>query len=544
LSSFALYFRTLRHLRPIQILARAWVRLPHSFPDLRAAPATRAMSGHYQSPISPAASLLGPDLFRFLNVERRCAVASDWQAPDAPRLWTYHLHYFDDLNARAAATRVVWHENLLARWVAQNPPGRGAGWEPYPVSRRIVNCIKWAARGNTVPASFQQSLAVQTRWLLGHLEYHILGNHLFANAKALLHAGLYFDGTEAERWAARAMHILEHELDEQVLRDGGHFELSTMYQAGFLEDLLDLVNLMRAYGRQAPHSWLVAISRMRHWLGVMSHPDGEIAFFNDAAFGMMPTVSELDAYASRLELAATPNDSAPVMVLEPSGYVRVRAGLGYLVCDCAAVGADYLPGHAHADALSFELSVAGGRVFVNSGTSQYGNDAERQRQRGTAAHNTVVVDGQDSSEVWGGFRVARRSRITRRAITSAGPAVIINASHDGYRRLSGRNEHRRRWTVDESSVCIEDEISGRFTTAVAYFHLHPEIDAHVSSTTEVLLNRSGGVSLLVVFTGAAAVELLPGNWHPQFGLAVANRCIVVRFAAARLRTRISWPVAR
>jgi uncharacterized heparinase superfamily protein len=540
LNSLALYFHTVRHLRPIQIAARAWFRLHRPFPDLRMAPATRSMSGQYRSPISPAPSLLGPDNFRFLNVERRCSVASDWQSTDAAKLWIYHLHYFDDLNARDAVARVAWHENLLARWAAENPPGQGAGWDPYPVSRRIVNCVKWAARGNVVPASFQASLAVQTRWLVQRFEYHILGNHLFANAKALLHAGLYFDGAEAERWCAQALHILERELHEQVLPDGGHFELSTMYQAAILEDLLDLVNLLRAYGREVPLSWIATITRMRHWLRVMSHPDGEIAFFNDAAFDMMPNFHELEAYANRLGLSPTPSDSAPAVVLEASGYVRIRAGLAYLVCDCAAVGADHLPGHAHADALSFELSVAERRVFVNSGTSQYGTDAERQRQRGTPAHNTVVVDGQDSSEVWAGFRVARRARILRRSVTSTPLATIVEASHDGYRRLPGRNEHRRRWTVDNSSLCIEDEISGDFSSAAAYFHLHPEVDARVCSAAEVLLDRSDGGSLRAVFAGATAVEVLPGTWHPRFGVMVANRYIVARFAGAMLTTRISW----
>jgi uncharacterized heparinase superfamily protein len=372
------------------------------------------------------------------------------------------------------------------------------------------------------------------------LEYHILGNHLFANAKALLHAGLYFDGAEAERWRARAMRILERELHEQVLPDGGHFELSTMYQAAVLEDLLDLINLLHAYGRPTPPSWLAAITRMRHWLQVMSHPDGKIAFFNDAAFDMAAAFSELEAYAIRLGLPATPVESAPVVALEPSGYVRIRAGLLYLVCDCAAVGADHLPGHAHADTLSFEMSLAGRRVFVNSGTSQYGSGAERERERGTAAHNTVVVDGENSSEVWAGFRVARRARITRRTVTSTPLVTIVEGSHDGYLRLRGRNEHRRRWTVDDRSLRIEDEISGDFRSAAAYFHLHPEVEAREAGATEILLNGSNGISARVVFTGATVIELQAGTWYPSFGVVVANRCIVARFSGATLTTRISW----
>jgi uncharacterized heparinase superfamily protein len=539
LSSLTLYFHTVRHLRPIQIVARAWYRLYRPAPGLSAAPATRRAGARYVPPIAPGQTLLAADVFRLLNVERRCAVASDWQPPDASLLWIYHLHYFDDLNACDAPARALWHANLLTRWVVENPPGQGEGWDPYPVSRRIVNCVKWTARGNTLPAPVHQSLAVQTRWLAQRLEYHILGNHLFANATALVHAGLYFVGPEAERWYACGMQILERELRAQVLPDGGHFELSTMYHAAILEELLDLVNLLSAHGREPPRAWMAAITRMRTWLGVMSHPDGGIAFFNDAAFGIAPTFAEIEAYALRLGLPSTPDNASRTVLFDASGFVRIRIPPAYLVCDCAAVGADYLPGHAHADALSFELSLGEQRVLVNSGTSQYGTDAERQRQRGTAAHNTVVVNGEDSSEVWAGFRVARRAHVKLHAVTTTPQAVTVEASHDGYRRLPGRNEHRRRWILDERSLLIEDEVSGAFTTAEAYFHLHPEVGARLECTQEVLLSCRGR-SWRMVFEGARAVELRSGTWHPRFGVAVANRCIRASFASAALTTSLCW----
>jgi uncharacterized heparinase superfamily protein len=313
-----------------------------------------------------------------------------------------------------------------------------------------------------------------------------------------------------------------------------------MYQAGILEDLLDLVNLLRAYGREAPASWFAAIARMRTWLQALSHPDGDIAFFNDAAFGVTPTVAELEAYAIRLGLPATPETPSRVFFFEASGYVRVRAAPAYLICDCASVGAAYLPGHAHADTLSFELSLGERRVLVNSGTSQYGTDSERQRQRGTAAHNTVVVDGQNSSEMWAGFRVARRARVKLRPIIQTPSAVIIEASHDGYRRLRGRNEHRRRWTIAHRSLLIEDEISGEFASAAAYFHVHPEVDARVLSATKVLLSGGNGPLLRMVFEGASTLELRSGTWHPRFGVIVPNRCVVASFTGATLTTRLLW----
>lgn len=544
MSTLGRYFHTLRYLRPRQVGARIWLRLYRPRADLSRAPGLRPVRGAYQQPVSGEPSLIGPSTFRLLNVERSCANAADWHPRDADKLWVYNLHYFDDLNARGAPSRAGWHWTLLERWATEIPAGYGDAWEPYPVSRRVVNWVKWSLCGNQLSPRLLDSLAAQTRWLMRRLEYHLLGNHLLANAKALLYAGLYFEGAEAETWRARALAILDRELPEQVLDDGGHFELSPMYHAATLEDVLDLINVKRAYGLVAPREWLDAAARMRRWLRVMSHPDGEISFFNDSAFGTAPTCDVLEQYAASLGLPGGDLAHDAMCVLGSSGYVRLCVGHAYLLCDCGAVGPTYLPGHAHADTLSFELSLHGRRVIVNSGTSQYGIGAERQRQRGTAAHNTVVVDGQDSSEVWAGFRVARRAHAVVHHTDAHGP-LTVEGSHDGYRRLPGRNEHRRRWILREGNLRIEDRISGRFGAADAFFHLHPEVEATASSTSgTVALSRRGGLVAKMAFEGASAVEITGDSWHPGFGVAVANRCVRVRFASATLATNIDWAESR
>jgi uncharacterized heparinase superfamily protein len=542
LSALGLYFHTVRHLRPIQVVSRGWLKLRRPRPDLRAAPPLRALTGRYVEPIAPHPSLVAPDTFRFLNLERRCTRPEDWRPADVAALWTYNLHYFDDLNARDAAGRAAWHRALLQRWVAENPVGEGVGWQPYPVSRRIVSWVKATLCGRTLPAACVESLAVQARWLSQRLEYHLLGNHLLMNAKALLHAGLYFDGRKAGARAERGLAILRKQIREQVLADGAHFELSTMYHAAVLEDLLDIVNILRAYARPVPDDWLAAIARMRQWLRTMTHPDGGIAFFNDAAFGIAPTAAELEAYCARLGLPPVKDRPGTLAVLEPSGFVRASAGEACLICDCAAVGPDYLPAHAHADTLSFELSLGKQRLLVNSGTSRYGVDEERARQRGTAAHNTVVVDGQDSSEMWGGFRVARRARVSGRVAEHKGDVVVIEASHDGYRRLPGRNRHRRRWTLGPQSLQIEDQVLGRRRSAEAFFHVHPAVSARKDGLGRVLLEWSGG-SATMTFENAAEVELRPGTWHPEFGVSLPNQRVVARFDAPALSTRIDWTVS-
>jgi uncharacterized heparinase superfamily protein len=534
------YFHTVRYLRARQIVARLWQPFAGRKAPRGATPALREPGRQYVLPVERQATLLAPDLFEFHCVQRTCATAADWQPPDRSKLWVYNLHYFDDLNARGAADRKAWHSRLLERWVSENPTGTGVGWEPYPVSLRMTNWVKSALRGNELPQACTTSLADQARWLLPRIEHRVLGNHLIANAKALIHAGLYFKGAEAERWLSRGMALLARELNEQILADGGHFELSPMYHAGILEDLLDVLNLLKTYDCEVPDGWTSIVERMQRWLRLMSHPDGDIAFFNDAAFGIAPAWQALQRYAERLELHLPAQPVAGLTVLPVSGYLCVSTDVAYLVCDCASIGPDYLPAHAHADTLSFEFSLLGRRLLVNSGTSEYGSGAERQRQRGTPAHNTVTVDGEDSSEVWAGFRVARRARArVVNAVTE--PHFRIEGSHDGYRRLERHSTHRRYWTLMRNALLIEDVIEGRFASAEAYFHLHPDLEIREASQGSVnLVWPAAGLAVLATFQGASEVKVLEGTWHPGFGLALPNRRVKVSFGPGGLTTSFRW----
>jgi uncharacterized heparinase superfamily protein len=451
------------------------------------------------------------------------------------------MHYFDDLNAQGAEQRVGWHRELMLHWVHENPPGRGTGWEPYPTSLRIVNWLKWALAGNVMHRECLHSLAVQTRWLARRLEIHLLGNHLFVNAKALVFAGLFFEGKEAEQWLEMGRRILGKEIPEQILADGGHFERSAMYHAMALEDMLDLLNVFRAYGMDVPVDWLDAYIRMRSWLKVMTHPDGDIALFNDAAFGIAPTWLELDEYAARLWLVRPECVISPLMNLPETGYIRCERAGEVLLLDVGLVGPDYLAGHAHADTLSFELSLFGQRVIVDSGTSTYEKNEERQRQRGTAAHNTAIINGKDSSEVWNGFRVARRAYPILAAIQQKDNQIIVEASHDGYWRLPGKNIHRRKWIWEISSLTIEDEVTGSFTNAEARFHLHPDIIVDDRLLGEgrlaLLLSQRERIEISVK---NGILSLDPTTWHSHFGVAVSNICLTVSFQTSRVTTLIKW----
>jgi uncharacterized heparinase superfamily protein len=475
--------------------------------------------------------MTGAQSFRFLNEDG--TLTEGWDNPARAKLWRYNLHYFDDLNAENAADRRTWHIDLVERWIAENIPGQGTGWEPYPTSLRIVNWVKWALAGNALSAAATQSLAVQTRWLMRRLEWHILGNHLFANAKALIFAGLYFKGVEAEDWLAKGSNILLEQLPEQILADGGQFELSPMYHALAVEDVLDLVNITgvcpatNAVLREACARYL---PRMLDWFAVMRHPDGEIAFFNDAAIGISPSSEEMEAYANRLGFAAPKRPNGPVF-LESSGYARLEAGDALLLADVAQVGPDYLPGHAHADTLSFELSLGDQRVIVNSGTSVYGTDAERLRQRGTAAHSTVSLNGQNSSEVWSGFRVGRRSHASMQQFS--GNTLV--GTHDGYTP----HVHRREWRLSSQALLVTDHLGDVATGAAARYHLHPDISIAANGDRAGTMQLRDG-STVIWETDGGAVQIEAGSWHPEFGLSVPNKVLVVPLTGGRAMLTLRW----
>jgi len=539
MAGVALYWNTIRYLKPIQLFGRVWFRLSRPRVDLRPAPARRhAAAGAWVPGAERPASMHGPGRFEFLNDARELA-EHGWDDPRLGRLWRYHLHYFDDLNANEAASRGAWHHELLTRWVRENPPPRGTGWEPYPTSLRIVNWIKWSFRGNALPPECVGSLAVQVRWLSRRVETHLLGNHLFVNAKALVFAGLYFDGPEAAGWLERGLRILAAQLPEQILPDGGQFERSTMYHALALEDMLDLCNLAATYRLTIASRWRALTGPMRAWLITMCHPDGQISQFNDAALDIAPAPQGLEEYARRLGLASVAAPQ-PVTQLGDSGYVRVERAPAVMLLDVAPVGADHVFAHAHADTLSFELSLFGRRVLVNSGTSCYGCGAERLRQRGTAAHNTVVVDGADSSEVWSDFRVGRRARPIGLEVARDG-VIVVRCAHDGYERLPGKPRHTRRWSIGADALVVNDTISGAFRSAQARFHLHPSVVVHEGGEPErtMHLELPNGERVRFSVTGGRLRQERT-TWHPRFGVSQPNVCLAVDFSGPDLSTELRW----
>jgi uncharacterized heparinase superfamily protein len=501
----------------------------------------------WSSPNFITGSTLDAETFTFLR--QSLVLDKNWNSPLATKLWLYNLHYQNDLNAIGAKYRFDLCSRLVDGWISGNPAIHGNGWEPYCISLRVVNWIKWFSSLDQKmrKQAWIDSLVIQVDILEQQLEYHILGNHLFANAKALVFAGCFFDGDRGDYWLNKGLNLLDKEIAEQFLPDGGHFELSPMYHAALLWDLADLVNLAHVTGldlmTKRVDEWRVRFSAGLTWLKLMTHPDQEISFFNDSALGIAPTLQNLEDYAKFLGISSvnkSKSSQIASVLLDTSGYGIIDWPQNHrLIMDVAKLGPDYQPGHAHADTLSCELSLFGHRVFVNSGTSTYEMTTERYRQRSTAAHNTMEIDSQNSSEVWAGFRVARRAKPLKVCMKNLDGNVVLTGKHDGYRRLSRNLFHTRTWIASDYMLQVVDEVEGKFKLANVSWHLHPDIQITIIEKSEIKLKLLSGEIIILKFSGVT-FEVLPSTWHPEFGKSIANQKICLTLNQKKAVTTICW----
>jgi hypothetical protein len=481
-----------------------------------------------------------------------------WQEPRQPRLWRFHLHYFDyaidlGLAFQTTAEPRYWEgfKALVDDWMDNNPPLQGDGWHPYTISLRVVNWIRAYHLFETpfvdVPAfqqCFLRSLYAQTQYLAGNLEYDITGNHLIKNGKALMFSGGFFQGVQATGWFEQGLHLLLEESREQVLDDGGHYERSPLYHVQVLADYLDILPLIPSTSRE--YAELVAVTRrMRDFLKAILHPDGTLPLFNDSVLCPEPSPARLFQNAEALigaPLAATSTD-AGVQAFPDSGYYVFRAGDHFVILDCGPVCPDHLPPHAHCDLLSFELDAGGQRIITNSGTYLYEAGLWRDAFRGTAAHNTVQVGAEEQSAIWSSFRVGRRARVLEAVIRQLDTGPHFRGRYVGFE--GNRLEHSRElFLLPGPCWVFVDTVHTRQGPApqmvTSRLHCHPQ--AEVVTTSKGAQIRRGSVSLQLLSIGAEAVTLEPGWFSPALGVKEPSPVLSLR-AQGGLPVRLGFVIS-
>ena len=477
----------------------------------------------------------------FLNRTKSLDLPSDWNTKDLSKLWVYNLNYFEDLLSDNAHKKMQLHRNLLDLWVDQNPIGSENSWEPYPTSLRIVNILKAWLGGLELDQKVFCSVFYQASYLSNDLEKHILGNHYFVNLKALLFAGVIYN---VSSWRKIAEQGLLSEIPEQILDDGANFELSPMYHSLMLVDMLDIANLTKSYSdlisRQLALMVEMYLTKMLRFMAVIAHPDGGVAFFNDSVNGVAPSKLKIEMYAKKLGYVVKQIESDGPLVLDNknSGYMCAMFNGSKLIFDASAVGPEYIPGHAHADTLSFELSIGLQRVFVNSGISEYGLSETRMNQRKTFSHNTVVVDEKDSSQVWSGFRVAKRARVSHRSATLLSKSsIVLQASHNGYKSVFGGCLHNRKIILGSQTLTVIDELKGSFKSAMSRLYFHPELTINLENN---ILSVEGPGFMMTGDLTECPASIVNTLWHPEFGVSLPNKALEIEFISKKLKIKFKW----
>lgn len=465
------------------------------------------------------------------------------------------LWYTEDTRYAQAFT------DLLTDWLGRNPAGeRQPNWSsPFEVACRI-NTWLWAyylfMGANALDAATHLEL-LRGLWTHGAyldacLELHVPNNHLLLEAKALAMLGLLLpEFRAARRWRLRGLGILEREVERQVCPDGVHTERVPHYHRLIAGELLELLVLLEDNDLPLPPALVDNFGRMIEFERHITRPDGRIPLFGDSAHGdahvRFAALPGGAAFLGRpdLKLPHGALDEMTIWLLGPDragrfddlparpptpsrcfphgGFAVMRDGWEadglYLAVDCGPFGDRLSPGHGHADALSLELHAHGRPQLVDSGVFSF-QLGERWRNgfRGTRAHNTVMVDGQDQSILLDSWRVWRPAHVTLNDWASGRSFDFVDAAHDGYCRLPGGIMHRRLiFFVKSEYWVVVDLLTGMETCPTegagrhhfeALFHL--PAGAHVQLDPRTGVAIAGGLAIAPLHRPDMAVDVTDG----------------------------------
>jgi hypothetical protein len=394
-------------------------------------------------------------------------------------------------------------------------------------------------------------------FIAGHWSRHSsANNHLLGEATGLFVAALTWPlWPESRGWRSQARAELKREALLQTFPDGVNKEQAIWYQHS-VADMLALAGLhARANGCDFDAEYWRALESMLGFLASVMDVEGGVPAIGDADQGVLvrlvpalrtdePQDGERaqawrgvyrsllatgavlfdraefrlkaggcddktrwllgDIAAARFESLDVSAARLPVRRSFPLGGYYVLGdefetpGEVRIVADAGPLGYLSIAAHSHADALAFTLTIGGKPFLIDPGTYAYHTDRPWRRYfRGTSAHNTVRIDGEDQSLFAGPFLWLRHGDATVDEFVCAPDLQLLVAHHGGYRRLADPLEHRRTWRYRPSSVpssatlAVTDELLCSGTHAIEIFwHFAPECQlAHEG--TRVVAERDG-----------------------------------------------------
>ena len=494
-----------------------------------------------------------------------------------------HLHLVTFAQAWAL-TRDARHaaalKSHLDSWFTDCPHLLGPNWSSsLEAGLRLTNwSLAWQLLGGADSPVFEgeEGRAFRERWLAsvyqhaefvnGHYSLHSsANNHLIGEAAGVYLASMAWPHwEEADEWHDTARTILEREALLQNGADGVNLEQSTSYLQWTFDLLLLPLLAARANGDDFPQAYARRLEAMLEFLASIMDAGGNVPMVGDADDGCVARLDprrDFCRFRSLLALGAVlferpdfkakartlddksrwllgPDADARFEAIESIAPVAPRRAFpegGYyilgtdfdtpreirILADAGPLGYREIAAHGHADALAFTLSLGGEEILVDPGTYAYHTQPEwRAYFRGTAAHNTVRIDGRDQSRQGGNFMWLRKAHAEASAWMSSAERDFLEGWHDGYRSLGDPVLHRRRLVLDKATrtLVVEDYLEMDGTHEVEIF-LHAAPEAHALRTADgVRLLRSGrALSVRWPDTPGGRGEILRGSLAPVGG---------------------------
>ena len=481
--------------------------------------------------------------YDFIGI-RRIAEAAPWAAADVPEAWLASLHGFDwlrdlkmisgDVSRRTARMLVAdWIDRFGGQW---SP----LAWRPDITGARIAN---WIGQHNYLLESADdgfrfrvfESLSQQGRHLARTLPGGLTGSALIGAIKGLLYSGLCLSGGEGR--LAQALKLLARELPLQILADGGHVERNPSAALTVLRHLVDMRAALRVARHPVPPALQHAIDRLGPCIRFFRHVDQGLALFNGSRAG---DPAFIEAVLGQADARGRPFKDASHL-----GFIRALSGTRTLML--MDIGAPPPPGFdtaAHAGLLAFELSIGRERVFVNCGAPADPGLYEG-RLRGTAAHSTLTLGGEDAAEILAHGGIGQRpSKVDWRREEADG-AILIEAGHDGYAARLGCHHRRRIYMAPGGEdVRGEDLVTGPAGVPFALrFHLHPQIAASVIQGGGAVLLRGQSAGWRFRCAGGTA-EIEESLYFGDSPTPRRSSQIVIRGTTEADVTQLKWSVMR
>lgn len=389
--------------------------------------------------------------------------------------WFHGLAWLSDLKALSGtekgAEAAYFAREWLAAWMSANAKWSYPSWDPAVTAERLVNLIStWDFLiGGESAGAFEKVLRQTTGRDVRHLykstPHEDTGYKRLHAIKGQFFAAFTLLG--GERCQQNILARLEHDINAQVLPDGGHIERNPECLSHVLKDLLELRLLSCVAIGQVPEFIQNAIDRSAPMLRALRHSDGGLALFNG---GLEGNAHDLDRLLGLTDPTTTPPLSAPY-----AGFQKLSADSTSILMDCGKPGG---PGNRHhAGTLSFEMCVGKNRLIVNCGARSSPTDPWRVALAATAAHSTLTVNDTSSAAFALDGTLRRGPQDVKCDRKDSEHGTLIETRHDGYVNTFGLTHHRSLFlSPTGGDVRGEDRLVGTGGEyATIRFHLHPNV---------------------------------------------------------------------